>query len=89
MIVRILAPTALLALCCAGSAQAAPASTDAPQAEVAVAVRSGAQVICRMETPPGTIFGKRRVCLTRDQWDTQRRQYREEVERAQTRKYSR
>ena len=80
MIIRLSVPFALLALCCAGPAFAAPGETPTQRTESA---DSGSKVICQVQRELGTRLGSKRVCLTRDQWRQQRQQQRQEVQRAQ------
>lgn len=42
------------------------------------------QMICRMITETGSRLNRTRVCMTRAQWAQQRREMRDNVERAQT-----
>jgi len=80
MSIRLSAPFALLAACCAGSLLAAG---DKPPTR-AESSDSGAEVVCRVEKVTGSRLGAKRVCLTRDQWREHRQALREELERAQT-----
>jgi hypothetical protein len=40
-------------------------------------------VICRREIETGSRLQARRICMTRSQWEEQRRQQRQAIERAQ------
>jgi len=82
MLIRLSAPFALIALCCAGPVLAAPATSAAPAAEA-----SDSEVVCQAQKTIGSRLGSKRVCLTREEWRQQRRDHREEVERAQTKRY--
>jgi hypothetical protein len=41
-------------------------------------------LICREVSETGSRLGSKRICLTREQWDADRREARANVERAQT-----
>ncbi len=81
---RLSVSFALVALCCAGPVLAAPAASPAPAAEPA---EEGSERICRVQNTIGSRLGAKRVCLTREEWRQQRRDHREETERAQTKRY--
>lgn len=42
------------------------------------------QIVCRSIGETGSRLSRTRVCLTRAQWDAQRRETRQDVDRAQT-----
>jgi hypothetical protein len=66
---------AIAALSAAAAADAAPRHG---------AGKSPNDMICREQEVSGSRLDVRRVCMTRLQWDEQRRDARESVERAQT-----
>ena len=41
-------------------------------------------LICREVAETGSRLGGKRICMTREEWDAQRRETRDSVERAQT-----
>jgi hypothetical protein len=70
---------------------ASPQPASAPATAVAPAVVDAAkqdydnQIVCVTEDPPtGSHLGGGRVCKKRGEWDTERRQARESLERVQT-----
>lgn len=60
-------------------------SPDAPEARTARAGvnNDGSQVVCRQEREIGSRVRSKRVCRTREEWATFRRETRSQVERAQ------
>ena len=78
MPIRLSVPFALIALGCAGPVLAAPATSAAPAAE-----SSDSEVVGEVQKVTGSRLGAKRVCLTRAEWRQQRRDNREETERAQ------
>lgn len=47
------------------------------------------QMICRTQRETGSMLGRTRVCKTRAEWDAQRREIRQNVDRAQTNRVNR
>jgi hypothetical protein len=85
MTIRFSVTFALFALCCTGPALAgAPSERTTSTEETA---NSGSEVVCRVLKVTGSRLGGKRTCMTRDQWDQQRRDQRQSVERAQQEKY--
>jgi hypothetical protein len=80
MKIRLLAPAALVALCFAAPAFAAGDETNSQQAEND---DSKSQVVCQVQRVTGSRLAAKRVCLTREQWADQRRQQRQDLQRAQ------
>src|SRR5688572_1714442 len=79
MTTRLAALSALAALCCAGTVLAA-----GPEAAPEDKARSrDSQVVCQVQKVTGSRLDTERVCLTRAQWREQRRQNRQDLERAQ------
>ena len=64
-----------LALAAVGSDSASPAAGSNDK---------GSKMICREVDETGSRLGGKRVCMTRDQWEEQRRAARAAIERAQS-----
>jgi len=56
-----------------------PASTTSRQANA----RDPGETICRNVADTGSRLSRSRVCMTREQWETQRRETRQNLDRAQ------
>jgi invasion protein IalB len=72
-----------LAVSAAASAQA-PSSSGASEGGA-----NPNQVICRTQRETGTLLGRVRICKTRTEWEAQRRETRQTVDRAQTNRVNR
>lgn len=72
----------LVALLLSGAASAQQPSNSSPDG--AGAAPDPNQMICRTVRETGSMLGRSRVCLTRSQWEEQRRQTRQNIDRAQT-----
>jgi hypothetical protein len=60
------------------------AAVSGDGAPAASSTDKGSKMICREIDETGSRLGAKRVCMTRDQWDEQRRAARAVVERAQS-----
>lgn len=68
----------------AGAASAQPGSTTAsPNGAGARGANSG-QMICRSVREIGSMLSRARVCKTRAQWEDERREMRQNIDRTQT-----
>lgn len=70
------------ALLLSGTALAEPAPTS-PNGAGAAAPDPN-QMVCRTVRETGSMLGRSRICMTRAQWEEQRRQTRQNIDRAQT-----
>jgi len=75
-----------------GTALVAAAAAVAAMAQEPITARNPArisakgdpnQIICVIDTPPGSLLVRNRICRTRGEWITLRRETREAVERVQ------
>ena len=80
MTIRLPVTIAALALGCAGPALAAGGEAPAQRGESADARQ---EVVCQVQRVTGSRLAAKRVCMTREQWADQRRQQRQDIQRAQ------
>jgi hypothetical protein len=80
MTIRLYVTIAALALGCAGPALAAGGEAPTQRSQTA---DSQQEVVCQVQRVTGSRLAAKRVCMTRAQWADQRRQQREDVQRAQ------
>jgi len=73
---------ALVAAAAAVSAMAQAPITARNPARIS-AQGDPSQIVCVIDTPPGSLLVKNRICRTRAEWMTLRRETREAVERVQ------
>lgn len=74
----------LIAALAAGAPAAAQGDSDGGQQ----ASNDATEIVCRrLASPTGSRLGRRNVCKTQQQWDAERAQYREEVQRQQDRSH--
>lgn len=72
-----------VALLLSGAASAQQPSSNSADGAGAAA-QDPNQMICRTVRETGSMLGRSRVCQTRAQWEDQRRQTRQNIDRAQT-----
>lgn len=72
-----------LALLISGAAYAEPGSNASPNGAGATGADPN-HMICRSVAETGARLSRTRICMTRAQWDEQRRQTRQNIDRAQT-----
>ena len=56
---------------------------SAPPAQGQAAPKPGEKLICEKEETVGSRLGAKKVCLTKSQWDEQKREHRETLEKFQ------
>lgn len=72
-----------IALLMSGAAYAQPASNASPNGSGAQGADPN-QMVCRNVAETGARLSRHRVCMTRLQWEEQRRLTRQNIDRAQT-----
>lgn len=71
------------ALLLAGPAWAQPASNASANGAGAAAANPD-QMVCRSVRETGSMLGRSRICKTRAQWEAERRETRQTIDRSQT-----
>jgi hypothetical protein len=77
-----------VALFLSGAASAQPASNASANGTGASASHPN-QMICRNQRETGSMLGRTRVCKTREQWEADRRETRQTIDRTQTSRINR
>ncbi|HTU10017.1 MAG TPA: hypothetical protein VMG08_03880 [Allosphingosinicella sp.] len=73
-----------IALLMSGAASAQPGSGNASPNGAGASGNDPNQMICRSIRETGSMLSRSRVCKTRAQWEEERRQTRQNIDRSQT-----